>query len=198
LANIRILETGIDVSDILAQLKQYPEDWFNQRKIENTGSLLDRGYADIPVGNLQLVVGAVTKAEDFVGDSELCVPTDAFKRHTAVLHKLVQLGFRDISRCGFLSLEVGGFVGQHIDEGTYYLTRDRYHLSIQGSYDYTVGGETVRIEPGMLIWFNNKLMHGTQNVGDCTRITFVFDVKNPELVALQKEKMYNKSLGEVK
>lgn len=192
MANIKVLETGIDVSDILAQLKQYPEDWYNQRKGENVASLLDRGYADIPVGNLQLVVGAVTKPEDFVGDSELCVPTDAFKRHTAVLHKLVKLGFRDISRCGFLSLEVGGMVGQHIDEGTYYLTRDRYHLSIQGTYDYTVGGETVRIEPGMLIWFNNKLMHGTQNVGDVTRITFVFDVQNKELVDLQRRMKYNK------
>lgn len=194
--NITVIETGIDVSDILQQLKDHPEDWFNQRGVEHTGSLLDRGYADIPIGNLQLVMGAVQNAEDFVGDSEICVPTPAFYKHTAVLRKLVELGFKDISRCGFLSLEVGGMVGQHIDEGTYYLTRDRYHLSIQGSYDYTVGGETVRIEPGMLVWFNNKLMHGTQNVGNENRITFVFDVKNPQLVALQKEMMYNKSLGE--
>jgi len=39
-----------------------------------------------------------------------------------------------------------------------------------------VGGETVRIEAGDLIWFNNKLSHGAQNVGDVIRITFVFDV----------------------
>ena len=39
------------------------------------------------------------------------------------------------------------------------------------------------VEPGTLLWFNNKLPHGTENIGDCTRITFVFDVphskKNP-------------------
>jgi hypothetical protein len=34
----------------------------------------------------------------------------------------------------------------------------------------------VIVEPGTLLWFNNKLLHGTENVGDCTRITFVFDV----------------------
>jgi hypothetical protein len=39
-----------------------------------------------------------------------------------------------------------------------------------------VGDEEVIIEPGTLLWFNNKLMHGTENVGDCIRITFVFDV----------------------
>ena len=175
MANIRILETGIDVSDILAQLKQYPEDWFNQRKIENTGSLLDRGYADIPVGNLQLVVGAVTKAEDFVGDSEICIPTPAFYKHTEIVD-FIKKRFKSVSRCGFLSLPVGGIVGRHIDEGTYYLTRDRYHLSIQGRYKYKVGDESVIVEPGTLLWFNNKLPHGTVNLGKEVRVTFVFDV----------------------
>ena len=78
--------------------------------------------------------------------------------------------------CGFLSLPIGGYVGQHIDQGTYYQTRDRYHLAIQGKYRYTVGGQSVIVEPGTLLWFNNKLMHGTENVGDEVRITFVFDV----------------------
>ena len=90
-----------------------------------------------------------------------------------------------------LSLPVGGKVGTHIDIGNYYFTRDRYHLSIQGKYKYHVGDEEVLIEPGMLVWFNNKIPHGTENVGDETRITFVFDVKNPELVALHREMGYN-------
>ena len=173
--NIRIIKTGINVSKILKQLKQYPEDWNGQRKVDGAQSLLDRGWDDIPVGNLQLVMGGVKRAEDFVGDSEICIPTPAIKHHTEIVGFLKR-NFKKFSRCGFLSLPVGGEVGIHIDEGTYYLTRDRYHLSIQGSYDYTVGGETVRVEPGTLLWFNNKLPHGTKNVGDVTRITFVFDV----------------------
>ena len=64
----------------------------------------------------------------------------------------------------------------HIDWGTYYLNKDRYHLSIQGRYRYTVGDESVEIEPGTFLWFNNKLEHGTENIGDETRITFVIDV----------------------
>lgn len=173
--NIRIIKTGINVSKILNQLKQYPEDWGNQRNVEGALSLLDRGFADIPVGNLQLVMGAVKKAEDFVGDSELCVPTPAYKNHTEIIGFLKR-HFKDFRRCGFLSLPVGGMVGLHIDEGTYYLTKDRYHLSIQGRYKYMVGDEHVIVEPGTLLWFNNKLMHGTENIGDETRVTFVFDV----------------------
>ena len=39
-----------------------------------------------------------------------------------------------------------------------------------------VGDEEYIVEPGTLLWFNNKLLHGTENVGDEVRITFVFDV----------------------
>ena len=113
--------------------------------------------------------------KDFVGDTEICIPTPAYERHTAIIGFLKR-HFKDFKRCGFLSLPVGGEVGIHIDEGKYYLTKDRYHLSIQGRYEYTVGDEMVVVEPGTLLWFNNKLPHGTQNIGDCTRITFVFDV----------------------
>jgi hypothetical protein len=127
-------------------------------------------------------MGGVDSEEQYVGDTEYCIPTPACKNHTAVLAFLTR-HFGKFSRCGFLSLPVGGGVGQHIDKGNYYLTRDRYHLSIQGRYVYTVGDESVTVEPGTLLWFNNKLPHGTKNIGDNVRITFVFDVphskKNP-------------------
>jgi len=173
--NIKIIKTGINVSKILKQLHEYPEDWEGQKKIDNTGSLLTRGYADLPIGVLQLVMGAVTKAEDFVGDSEISIPTPAYKHHTEIVGFLKR-NFKKFDRCGFLSLEPGGIVGQHIDEGTYYQTRDRYHLAIKGKYRYTVGGESYDVEPGTLLWFNNKLMHGTEVLGDDVRVTFVFDV----------------------
>lgn len=173
--NIRIIKTGINVSKILNQIKQHPEDWGAQTSIEGTDSLLERGWPELDIGVLQLVMGSVKNPEDFVGDSELSMPTPAYKNHTEVIGFLKR-HFKKFDRCGFLSLPVKGEVGQHIDEGTYYLTRDRYHLSIQGTYMYTVGGERVIVEPGTLLWFNNKLPHGTHNIGDDVRITFVFDV----------------------
>jgi mannose-6-phosphate isomerase-like protein (cupin superfamily) len=165
---------------VLAQLKQYPEDWGAQKNIEGVGDLVDEwGFPAVQAGVLQLVMGGIEHPDQYVGDSEICVPTPAFHRHTAVLGILGRY-FKNVSRCGFLSLPVGGTVGTHVDIGDYYQTRDRYHLSIQGKYKYHVGDEEVVIEPGMLVWFNNKLPHGTENLGNETRITFVFDVKNPE------------------
>ena len=73
-------------------------------------------------------------------------------------------------------LPVGGAVGSHIDDGTYYLKKDRYHLSLQGKYRYECNGEEHIIEPGTFFWFSNKLTHSALNVGDVDRITFVFDV----------------------
>ena len=173
--NIKILKKRINVKKVLNQLEQYSDDWYIQRK--GTDTLLERGYADIEVGNLQLIMGAVKKKEDYVGDSELSRPTPAYQRHTEVL-KIIrrELPDRDIHRCGFLSLPVDGYVGAHIDEGTYYKTRDRYHLSIAGQYQYFVGNESAIVDAGTLFWFNNKMPHGAVNLGDEPRITFVFDM----------------------
>lgn len=175
MANIRIIKTGINVTKILNQLQQYPQDWGVQRTVDGAQSMLDQGFPEVDAGVLQIVMGGVETMDDYVGDTEICIPTPAYKRHTEIVGFL-RRNFKKFSRCGFLSLPVGGVVGTHIDIGNYYLTRDRYHLSIQGTYDYTVGDETVRVEPGTLLWFNNKLPHGTKNVGEIVRITFVFDV----------------------
>ena len=173
--NIRVIKTGINVLKILKQLQQYPNDWGVQKTVEGAQSMLDRGFPEIQAGVLQLVMGGVENINQYVGDTEICIETPAYKRHTEVI-KFMNRYFKKHSRCGFLSLPVDGEVGTHIDIGDYYLTRDRYHLSIQGTYKYTVGEESVTVEPGTLLWFNNKLPHGTKNIGDCVRITFVFDV----------------------
>ena len=96
--HIKILKTGIDVTKVKEQLEQYSDDWYIQRK--GTDTLLERGYADMEVGNLQLIMGAIKKKEDFVGDSELCKPTPAYYRHTEII-KLVTDEFPDkeIHRC---------------------------------------------------------------------------------------------------
>ena len=176
MANIRVIKKGINVSKILKQLHQYPEDWGAQKNIDGVGDLVnEHGFPAVQAGVLQLVMGVVANKEQYVGDSEMSIATPAYNHHTEII-SFLKRHFKKFDRCGFLSLPIGGEVGQHIDIGSYYQTRDRYHLAIQGSYDYTVGGETVRVEEGDLIWFDNKQSHGTKNVGDVIRITFVFDV----------------------
>ena len=174
MADIRVIRTGINVSKIKSQLEKYKEDWGNQKQIDGAQQI-DPDFHKIYAGVLQLVMGAITKQGEMAYNTEICIKTPAYDRHTEIV-KFMKRHFHTHSRCGFLSLPVGEIVGTHIDQGTYYQTKDRYHLSIQGRYKYMVGDEEVIVEPGTLLWFNNKLLHGTENVGDCTRITFVFDV----------------------
>lgn len=176
LRNIKIIETGIDVSKVLEQLKKYPEDWGSQKKIEKAEQLDPTKYL-ITADVLQLIVGGVSNKDDYVGDTEICIKTPAFEKHTEIIN-LIEKRFKKVDkirRCGFLGLPVGEEVGSHIDFGKYYLSKDRYHLSIQGKYLYTVDDEEVIIEPGTFFWFNNKLNHSAVNIGDDVRITFVFD-----------------------
>lgn len=173
--NIEILETNVELESIIKDLHDNPNDWGAQRNAVGALSLLDRGFPTVSAGVLQLVMGGVKHIDDYVGDSEICIPTVAIKNHKNIADFMTER-FGVFSRCGFLSLPVGGVVGTHIDIGDYYLSRDRYHLSIQGVYKYTVGDESIIVEPGTLFRFNNKLPHGTSNIGDVVRITFVFDV----------------------
>jgi hypothetical protein len=174
--NIRVIKTGINVSKILKQLQQYPSDWGVQKRMEGVQNVHEEfGFPEISAGVLQLVMGGIEKLGDYVGDTEICIPTPAYSRHTEIVGFLKR-NFHKHARCGFLSLPIGGTVGKHIDIGSYYQTKDRYHLSIAGRYRYFVGDESYDVEPGTLIWFNNKLEHGTENIGDCVRVTFVFDV----------------------
>ncbi len=66
---IELVKRGINVRKVVEQLEQYPDDWFIQRK--GTDTLLERGYADIEVGNLQLIMGAVKKKCEEVRDSSM-------------------------------------------------------------------------------------------------------------------------------
>jgi hypothetical protein len=176
--NIRIVKTDIDVSKIQAQLKKHPGDWGSQKGLDNV-EVKDPHQYITSVDVLQLVMGGIETPGQQVGDTEICIKTPAYKNHSEI-RKYLRKYFPTMYRCGFLALPIDEIVGAHIDEGTYYLTKDRYHLSIQGRYQYFVGNESIIVEPGTLFWFNNKLPHGTVNIADEVRITFVFDVPQSE------------------
>jgi len=176
--NIRVVKTDIDVSKIQAQLKKNSGDWGSQKGLDNV-ELKDPHQYITSVDVLQLIMGGIETLGQQVGDTEICIKTPAYKNHNEV-RKYLRKYFPTMYRCGFLALPIDEIVGAHIDEGTYYLTKDRYHLSIQGRYQYFVGNESIIVEPGTLFWFNNKLPHGTVNIGDEVRITFVFDVPQSE------------------
>ena len=159
--------------------------WFNYAK-NNANEQIgwEATFDNLPPGNYKLKLKESVTPNDYrlyvgawenVLNTEICNKTPAYKKHSEV-RKFLNKNYPNYRRCGFLALPIGEMVGAHIDEGTYYLDKDRYHLSIQGQYKYFVGNEDIIVDAGTLLWFNNKMPHGTVNLGDETRITFVFDV----------------------
>jgi hypothetical protein len=180
--NIRIIKTGINVAPILQDIEAYPEDWGNVGRMKGIDRQ-DPHTRLVTSGVLQLVMGGVSTPDEFIGDTEICVPTEATTRHIAIQQWLMENSLRP-GRCAFLRTPVGEITGKHIDQGKYYLTKDRYHLSISGRYRYTVWDngeddstkEIIDVEPGTFFWFNNKKNHMAENIGQVERIAFIFDV----------------------
>jgi outer membrane protein assembly factor BamB/orotate phosphoribosyltransferase len=83
-----------------------------------------------------------------------------------------------LSRATIVRLKPNSQVFRHIDEGSYYFLRDRFHLvlcSATGSVLMS-GGEQVRMQEGELWWFDNKQFHESYNESDQWRIHYIFDL----------------------
>ena len=73
-------------------------------------------------------------------------------------------------------LPPGKSVKKHIDGGPYYVGKDRFHLVLQGTYQYVVNRESRSWQAGDLFWFDNKQEHYSNNIGKVDRIAIIFDV----------------------
>jgi len=170
MSNYKFIAKNLDVSDILKQLNDNPNDWAAVSGYKNIAGDVN------PYGFLPLVMAKVAFAEDDPKDTEMQQQTPMYKKYTSVRKFLKGFGIKEISRAAFFRLKVGHGVARHIDVGNYYKTRDRFHLSLSGTYLYEVDGEEHVIEPGTFFWFDNKKYHSALNIGDVDRVSFVFDV----------------------
>lgn len=171
--NIVIIKTGIDPEQYLKKVYNHYDDWdwvssLNPKKI---------GGDKDPYGFLPLIWAKVKPGQNPKNVDEQ-LETPLFEHYPEVREFWKQYNIIRTGRAAFFRLKPGDSVGMHIDEGTYYLNKDRYHLSLQSRYQYYVGDETMVVEPGTFFWFNNKIHHGAINIGDVDRISLVFDVSH--------------------
>lgn len=102
-----------------------------------------------------------------------------FPNLTAFLEQFAKEVDGTLARVTIVSLKPGSQVYRHIDGGTYYEKRDRYHLVLQSpSGSRMVSGDEESVwEKGELWWFDNKAMHEAFNPSDgAERIHVIFDV----------------------
>ena len=168
-SNFRFIHTNLDVSKIRDKVLANEQDWQAVTTYKNIAGDLN------PYGFLPLVM-AVVKKDESPKNSEGLVKTPLYKKYREVRLWLRDQGISETARAAFFRLKPGDGVGRHVDDGTYYLEKDRFHLSLQGRYLYEVDGEEQIIEPGTFFWFDNKKPHSAANIDAIDRLTFVFDV----------------------
>lgn len=173
--NFIFIEKNIDVSGILKQLDDNPQDWSAIKDYPNIGGKTN------PYGFLPLVMGVLKPPYTQIKDSEFQRNTPMYDKYTEVKKFFKKYNIKKTSRAAFFKLNPNDSVGRHIDDGKYYLTRDRYHLALRGTYLYSVGDteddvESFQIEPGTFFWFANKKYHWSWNNGTEDRLTLVFDL----------------------
>jgi len=170
--HIKIISKTYNFKPMLNQvLENYDDfDWIskNEEHASYGGSLT-------PPGFLPLCMGVLDNTKTTIKDSELLKKTKLYDKYNTVHKFWYDWKFRQHSRAAFFRLKPGGTVGSHIDDGTYYINKDRYHFSLQGIYRYKVDNEEIIVEPGTFFWFNNKLYHEAENISNIDRITLVFD-----------------------
>jgi len=173
--NIKILINEIDISNILKEINAKPENWLVDTRRQ---TILNHLHQHTEV--IHLVKGHETDPNPEYKDarhSQAYKPTPLYEQYPETLKTLKSFFPIGLSRIAIVKLKAGKRVYPHFDHGKYYEARNRYHIVVTGSYEYTVGNETQRVSSGMLFWFNNQETHSAFNDSAEDRISIIFDVE---------------------
>lgn len=169
-----LIRSGIDVAPLLEEVYSQEEAWLlntsRQDKIRvqrDTNTIFLAG----PVPRPDLNVNE-NQESHFTAVAKLFPKAVAFM--TGVAEELDS----QLSRATIVRLKPRSQVTRHIDAGSYYFIRNRFHLVLYSSAGSVLmsGGEQVRMQEGELWWFDNKQYHEAHNESDEWRIHYIFDL----------------------
>ena len=170
----KLVRSGIDVGPLLEEVRSQEQAW-----------LVDTGRQDrIRVQrdtNTIFLRSAVHRPDLHVNEnqeSRLTSAAELFPKALAFMAEFAQQMDCHLSRATIVRLKPHSQVFRHIDEGSYYFLRDRFHLVLKSSLGSVLmsGGEQVRMQEGELWWFDNKQFHESYNESDEWRIHYIFDL----------------------
>src|SRR5579863_338432 len=170
----KLIRSGIDVAPLLEEVRSQEHAWLlntsRQEKIRvqrDTNTI----FLSAPVSRPDLNVNE-NQESCFTPVSKL------FPRAVAFMKGVAEEMTAELSRATIVRLKPNSKVGRHIDMGSYYLIRDRFHLVLFSSAGSVLmsGGEQVRMREGELWWFDNKQHHEAYNESDEWRIHYIFDL----------------------
>ena len=170
----RLMRSGIDIAPLLAEVKANEDAWLvkvsRQEKIHaqrETNSIVLRNSVNRPdLSNIDNQ------------ESEYTAISKRFPLAVEFMNSFAREMNAEVSRSTIVRLKPKSRVYSHIDWGTYYFIRDRYHLVLHSTAGSILnsGGEQVRMHEGELWWFDNKQHHDALNESNEWRIHYIFDL----------------------
>jgi outer membrane protein assembly factor BamB/orotate phosphoribosyltransferase len=172
-----LIRSDVDVAPLLEEVCSQEEAWFL-----NT-SRQDRIRVQRDTNTIFLS-GPVPRPDLSINENQESRLTDTaalFPRAMAFLTAFAREMNGQLSRATIVRLKPRSRVSRHIDAGSYYLIRDRFHLVLRSKLGSVLksGGEQVRMQEGELWWFDNKQFHEACNDSEEWRIHYIFDLLPP-------------------
>jgi hypothetical protein len=186
----RLLQKGVPIESFVSELRQHEDAWL----VDTSRQEMVEAQRDT---NTIFLRGAVRRFDLHINENQECRQTRMAALFPAVMAFIETFSAEmdaSPSRATLVRLKPHSRVTKHIDEGSYYFIRDRYHLVLVSSAGSPImsGGELVRMMPGELWWFDNKQHHDASNDSVEWRVHLIFDLlpnrykhlaRNPELPA---------------
>jgi len=170
----RRIRAGVDVAPLLQEIAQNDEAWLaDTSRQDNIQVQRDT--------NTIFLSRAVRRPDLNVNEnqeSELTPAAKLFPTALAFMQEIAAEMNATLSRATIVRLKPKSQVYPHVDAGSYYFLRDRYHLVLRSKAGSVLmsGDEQVRMQEGELWWFNNKQYHEAYNESDEWRIHYIFDL----------------------
>ena len=170
----RLLQANIDPKPFLEEIDGFPEAWdLDTSRQKNT-----KVQSETNAIFLRKRVHRPDLHGDENQETVLTKVATRFPRALAFMDAVARAHNAELSRATIVRLKPQSQVYRHIDTGSYYLIRDRYHFvlrSAQGS-PLRSGDEQISMREGELWWFNNKQHHEAFNESDEWRVHYIFDL----------------------
>ena len=200
--NLKLVQSGIDTRPFLEEIEANPESWYGDTTRQDlittqrdTKAIALRAHADTAAQDAR-----VRRAKPFKYLGKPSPMAASFPHACNYVEELVGSMQGTMGRAVLTNLRPQGKICPHIDDGLYWLLRDRYHLvikSVKGSY-FKVGGEEVRMQEGELWWFDPTVSHEAFNDSDQDRIHIIVDVMSKQSMGTFRRRLMRSPLRGVR